>query len=192
MMNYNTDLKQIRSAFPDWPSELDLAKVPSNWIAFASAFYCAAKVLNEESSAAFQEWTQQEGQPVRAANMIRTQTQIPAEFCLAFSMELAIKAVLVSQGKLDDLSSEAALPFGNHMLHTLARDIDGFEVTSEEEGILLWASRTVLSGKYPVSKKPSDSKDGVKLNRSFSELYDKVYPLYQRLMDLVKESKENA
>ena len=191
-MNYEINLKRIRNVFPDWPSELEAAKVPSHWASIAQAFYCAARVLNEESTSAHQEMHRQVGQKIEESNIIRQQTQTPAEFCLAFSLELLIKSVLVFQGKLKDLSSEEALPFGNHMLHSLAHDIEDFELTTDEDEILLWASKTVLSGKYPVSRKPSANKDGVRASRSFSDLYNKVHPLYKRLMDYVIESKENA
>ena len=91
-MDNKTNLEQIRNVFPDWPSELEAAKVPAHWASLAQAFYCAARVLNEEATAAHQEMHKMVGQKIEECNFMRQQTMIPADFCLAFTLELAIKS----------------------------------------------------------------------------------------------------
>ncbi len=183
------DLDKIRAVFPGWPSELDSAKVPSHWASQAQGFFCAAQVLDEESKSAHQRDHANVGKVVDEGDLMRQQTGIPAEFCLAFSLELAIKSALVAQGKLDELSSGEPLPFGNHMLHDLAQQVVGLEIKPDEKKILRWASGAVLSGKYPVPKKPSDVNSGVPVGKAFSGLFKEVQPLYKRLMEMVTEKK---
>jgi len=178
------DLANIRKVFPDWPSELDVAKVSSNWAVQAQEYFCAAQVLSEEFKSAQKRFRANVGKEVDVRDLIRQQTTQPTEFCLAFALEIAIKAVLVHQGKLDELVSGEALPF-NHKLLDQARQIDGLVISEEERDILLWASEAVLSGKYPVSKKPSDSKNGVPAVGSPSDRMNEVQPLYRKLMDVI-------
>jgi hypothetical protein len=119
----------------------------------------------------------------------RLHTQIPAEFCLAFSLELAIKAALVAQGELEKMTSGEKLPFPDHSLHRLAQRVDGLETSPEEERALRWASEAIVRGKYPVPKKPCDDKNGVSVVRSFSALFRDVEPLYKRLMDMSRSGQ---
>jgi hypothetical protein len=178
------DLDKIRAVFPEWPSELKVAKVPGNWASRAQAFFCAAKVLNEESEQAHREIHARAGEVLSENILIRNLTQLAAEFCLAFSIELAIKAALVAQGKLDHLTSGGSLPFDNHKLKTLAKEIDGLDVTADVESTLQWAADFVLNGKYPVPKKPNEEKNGVTITKSFYDLIAAAEPIYRRLMEL--------
>jgi len=173
------ELDEIRSVFPNWPSELDVAKTSTNWASRAQAFYSG--VLNDELNSAHNEMHSRAGQVLEAEVYLRQQTQLPAEFCLAFSLELAVKAALVKQGKLEELSSGQNLPFGNHLLHILAKQLQDFQITEE---LLKWASATVLNGKYPVRKRPSDSENGVTPVRSLTSLIHTIDPLYHKLMGL--------
>jgi hypothetical protein len=184
------DLDKVRVAFPDWPSELDSAKVPSHWSMQAQAFFCAAKVLDEESRSAHRRVNDSVGEVSNKRDLMRQQTDAAARFCLAFSLELAIKSALVAQGKLDELTSGESLPFGNHMLHDLAQQVVGLEITPDEKEILLWASEAVLRGKYPAPKKPCEAKSGVPVTKAFSGLYNQVRPLYGRLMDMIRGNKK--
>ncbi len=178
------DLDKIRAVFTDWPSELDVAKVPSHWASQAQAFFCAAQVLDEESKLAHQRDHAYRNRLVDEGDVMRQQTHIPAEFCLAFSLELAIKSALVRQGRLDELTSGEPLAFGNHNLHELAQQVVGLEIKPDELGILRWASEAVLNGKYPVSKKPSDAKNGVPAGKVVSALLEEARPLYKRLIEM--------
>ena len=183
------NLAKIRALFPDWPSELDTAKVPSHWAAQAQDFFCAAQVLDEESRLAHQRDHENVGKVVNEPDVMRQQTTTSARFCLAFSLELAIKSALVAQGKLDELTSGDTLPFGNHMLHDLAKQVVDLKITQDEQEILLWASEAVLSGKYPAPKKPNDAKNGVPVMKAFSGLYNQVQPLYRRLVEIATSGK---
>lgn len=184
------DITNIRKVFPDWPSELDMAKMASNWAMQAQAYFCAAQVLNEESKSTNQRFHSNVEKPIDEKDLIRQQTTLPAEFCLAFALELVIKAVLVHQGKLEELASGEALPF-NHKLLDQALKINDLEITDKERETLLWASDAVISGKYPVSKKPSDNKNGVPVARSLSDRINEVQPTYKKLMDIITNNNTN-
>ena len=178
------DIERIRAVFPTWPSEWEVAKAPGNWTSRAQSFFFAAKVLSQESEQAQREMHATIGEALSESILIRTGTQIAAEFCLAFSIELAIKAALVAQGKLNHLSNGDSLSFGNHQLSSLAKEIEGFEVTKEVDSTLQWAAAMILNGKYPVPKKPNDKKNGVTVTRSFHDIMGSAEPIYRRLMEL--------
>lgn len=182
------EIDQIRRVLPGWPSELDAAKAPSNWLAMAQSFFSAAIVLDQENTSAQQAMHAGDGCQVGVDLLRRQQTSTAAIFCLAFSLELAIKGALVQQGKLDGLSHQKNLTIAHHSLIELANQIDGFTTDSETENLLQWASNMVLGGKYPTSKKPSDLKDGVPVVRQFRELLDVASPVYECLMAICAQS----
>ena len=176
-----SQIDQLRNVFPSWPSELDVVNVPGNWAMRAQQFFCAASVLDKASEFAHQEM---HGKELDEGLFMASQTQLPAQFCLAFSLELAIKSALVAQGKLDAKTNKEALVPGGHKLDELAQKIDGFDISPDEEKTLRWASEAILNGKYPGPKRPSDAKSGVPVSRPFLGLLNEVQPLYTRLMDM--------
>jgi hypothetical protein len=92
------DISQIREIFQNWPSELDVAKQSGNWAQLAQSFFFAAIVLNEEMKNAHVRMHKNIEQMVSTDLLRRIQVRVPSIFCLAFSLELSIKAALVQQG----------------------------------------------------------------------------------------------
>jgi len=183
------DLSEVRKHFPHWPSELDVAKVPAHWAQMAQSFFLAAQVLNDEQRKAHRQWLDNVGQPADLDAYKRSLTMPAAFFCLAFSLELALKAALVKQGALDNLGSGQALPFSSHNLYRLAQDVDGLYLDADHKECLEWASEIIASGKYPVGKKPRD--DTVShVNRAFSDLTRIAGPLYGELMEMAADQPE--
>lgn len=86
------ELEVVRKVFPDWPSELDVAKCESNWAVMAQNFYCAASVLQSEFDSVHRQM--HSGEPLQMAEDIFMKQHIsqPALFCMAFALELAAKA----------------------------------------------------------------------------------------------------
>jgi hypothetical protein len=166
------DMKQIRNAFSEWPSELEVAKEWGNWSTMACSFFCAAVVLDEELTSAGQAMYTEAGNQLRDDQLMRRQTYLPAVFCLAFSLELAVKKL----GKLENIT--------NHSICEIARSIDGFAIDAKTKEVLNWASSVIRDGKYPAPKKPSDTKSGGFVTVHFGELLDDVKPVYDRLMAL--------
>jgi hypothetical protein len=183
---YMQDLNEIRKAFPNWPSELEVAKAGSNWLLMAQAFFCAAVVLDEESTSSHQAMRAEDGKPIQVDLLMRQQTYTPAVFCLAFSLELAVKGALVEQGKLEGMADGEQLPFARHSVCEMARGVEGFTVDQETERVLNWASLVIRDGKYPVSKTPSDAKSGARVIRQLSDLLNEAKPVYHRLMAVQK------
>jgi hypothetical protein len=178
---YMQDLNEIRSAFPNWPSELEVAKAGSKWRLMAQAFFYAAIVLDEESTSSHQAMHAEDGKPIQVDLLMRQQTYIPAVFCLAFSLELGVKGALVEQGKLEGMADGEQLPFARHDISEMARGIEDFIVDEETKRVLAWASSVIRDGKYPVSKTPSDTESGVRVARQFSDLLNEAEPVYRRL-----------
>jgi len=170
------DLKQLRNLFPGWPSELEVAQAWGNWSMMAHSFFCAAVVLDEESTSAGQAMYMEAGTHLRTDQLIRRQTYLPAVFCLAFSLELAVKGALVKLGKLENIAT--------HSICDFAKTIDGFSIDAKTEKVLIWASKVIRNGKYPVPKKQSDTESGIPVTKHFGELLDDVKPVYDRLMAL--------
>jgi hypothetical protein len=176
-----SDINKIRNIFSDWPSEQDVAKSSENWAMLAQAFFFAAIVLNEESNYAQKLLHTYEGVEISEDLIMRLQTDIPSVFCLAFSLELAIKALLIHQRKLANIPA-------NHSLLELANKIENFKVDNSTEKVLQWASNIVVHGKYPVSNKPSDDKNGVHPGISFQDLILNVEPVYKRFIELCSQA----
>ena len=182
------DLNEIRKIFPDWPSELTAAKSASNWRMMAQSFLCAAEVLHEELTSAHKAMHAQVEKKVQVTQIMRQQTYHAAVFCLAFSLELAVKTAWAKLGKLDRMANGKKVPFASHSLCKLARTIDVFDIDSETEKVLNWADSTIRDGKYPVSLNPSDAKSGVRVIRHFGSLLNEVKPVYDKLMAIGSES----
>lgn len=89
------NLDAIRKVFPDWPSELDVAKCESNWASMAQNFYSAASVLQEEMSVVRQRMHSSEPLQLTEDILMRMNVSQPALFCMAFALELAAKAATI-------------------------------------------------------------------------------------------------
>ncbi len=170
--------------FPEWPSEMDVAKSYGNWAARANSFISAAFVLDDEARKASEARHSKAGVKLEHHEMMRLRTAIPAEFCLAFSLELAIKAARVRQGDIDELKAGEKLPFGTHSLVGHAQKVNGLDLSPDETELLELFSTITTHGKYPTKREPSDNESGVVTSRSFAELAHKAKPLYDRLMRL--------
>jgi len=119
----------------------------------------------------------------------RLQVKSPAEFCLGFSLELAIKAALLAQSALDGMTRGQKLPFGNHDLSKLAQNIDGFEMDGDDEQTLQWATYAISIGKYQVPIKSSDPKSGMPVLRNLPDRLRDAEPLYKRISSLVRQGR---
>lgn len=178
------DFSDVRVVFPSWPSELDVAVTPANWALMAQAFHIAAHILAEEQQEGLRRLHENVGRPVDVDALRRTMVAPAAAFCLAFSLELAIKAARVQQGALRNLKPGGRLPFQSHDLVALAAKVDGLGLSADDIHCLMECSVIVAAGKYPVGVKPDGSVNGVRPQKSFDDLARSADGLYGRLMDL--------
>jgi hypothetical protein len=178
------ELGQIRKAFPNWPSELEVAKQSSNWAMMAQSFYCAAVVLNDEMKNVHRQMHSEPGMQVSVDLSRREQVGVPAIFCLAFSLELAIKAALIHQGAISDLETRKKLPFSSHSIHDLAKQVEGLHLVPNEEQCLEQAASVIANGKYPAGVAPCELKNGVQFYPNYEDFMRTAAPLYERLMSL--------
>jgi hypothetical protein len=183
-----SDLSTLRDIFGWWPSELDIARNPGNWVMAAQSFFAAARVLDQESQLARKQMHGQVGLELNPDIFARTQTDAAAFFCMAFGLELAVKAALVSQGCLEGLETNDPLPF-SHDLPTLARRIDGLQLSTQELECLEVSKATVGSGKYPVGLRPSEDSNGVPITLSYGGFSLVAEPLYGRLLTIAGDDR---
>jgi len=182
------DLAKIRAAIPGWPSELDVAKHPGNWAAMAQTFHGAAHILNDEYIQSGEDWYANVGEPVDPQLLRKRQIAPAAIFCLAFSLELAIKAAHVKQGALNDLQSREKLPFATHGLVQLAKSVDCVALSDDEIKCLEQSAAIISAGKYPVGVSPDGSADGVRAVVSFDDFALHADRIYKMLIRVATDS----
>jgi hypothetical protein len=183
-MYKNQELDKIRSVFPNWPSELDVAKTSSNWAIMAQYFYCAAKVLNDEFESTRKKLHSNSGQKMTNDILIRLEVNIPSIFCLAFSLELVIKAARIKQGDINDLENGDKIPFASHSVGKMAKEIYNLNITPEEDEWLKQTARLITNGKYPVGIKPKSNINGILIYPTFNDFNMGTKFLYERLMKI--------
>lgn len=181
-------LPGLRSMFPNWPDELDIAKSPSNWVMMAQSFYLAAEVLHQEEVSGSVNFHKNVGQPFDPESWKRLQTAPAQFFCMSFALELAVKAALVAQGRLSELGSGDKLPFAVHKLVELACQVDGITLSTIETECLERAADWISNGKYPVGLRPDQSVSGVPVSSDFVDYARVAAPLYRRFMDVATRS----
>ncbi len=185
------DLEAIRKVFPDWPSELDVAKCESNWAVMAQNFYSAASVLHEEMSVVRQRMHSGESLILNEGILMRMHLSQPALFCMAFSLELAAKAATIRQCQGRGIEHAKRLPFAGHCLADLCEQLPELKLSADDKELLVLAEQIVVSGKYPTDIRPRDDRpfpDSPQL-RSFME---KAVPIYSQLMRLSTDAQPVA
>ena len=152
------ELEVVRKVFPDWPSELDVAKCESNWAVMAQNFYCAASVLQSEFDSVHRQM--HSGEPLQMAEDIFMKQHIsqPALFCMAFALELAAKAATLRKTQGEGIKHAKRLPFAGHCLPELCEQLPELSLSSDDKKLLAHAAKIVVSGKYPSDIKPRNDK----------------------------------
>ncbi|MBI4967693.1 MAG: hypothetical protein HZC25_06195 [Rhodospirillales bacterium] len=177
------DLKRISPNFPDWPSELDVAKGASNWAFLAQQFYCAAQVLREEADRVKEEIHEQDQQVEHTEwRLWRMNLGRPAAFCIAFSLELAVKAAYVSQHP-DEIKDGSLGGLKGHSLIEKCKRISRFDFTDERMKYVKMAEEIILDGKYPVTLKPIAEITAPYYNAN-DVYYDSLIDMYHELMKI--------
>ena len=177
------ELAAVRKVFPDWPSELDVAKCEANWASMAQNFYCAASVLQDELGIVRRRMHSREPIEMTEDILMRTHVSQPALFCMAFALELAAKAATIRKCQGKGIEHAKRLPFAGHCLHELCDQWPELALSADDKKLLVQAEQIVVSGKYPSDIKPRDDKpfpDTPQL-RFFME---GAVPIYLQLMSL--------
>jgi len=105
-------------------------------------------------------------------------------FCLAFAVELALKAALASQASAGEIQSGRRLPFGGHDLADLARRLSGAEFSAEDMSWFTQATAVVKDGKYPVPLHPRQEVRGLAPQPGLEEFAERAPTLFSCLMRL--------
>ena len=177
------ELEVVRKVFPDWPSELDVAKCESNWAVMAQNFYCAASVLQSEFDSVHRQM--HSGEPLQMAEDIFMKQHIsqPALFCMAFALELAAKAATLRKTQGEGIEHAKRLPFAGHCLPELCKQLPELSLSSDDKKLLAHAAKIVVSGKYPSDIKPRNDKAPPSMPQLWLFMEGAV-PIYLKLMRL--------
>lgn len=181
------DLDAIRKIFPDWASEFDVAKQPDNWAMRAQDFYCAALIISEELDETHKFLHEKNGCKITEKIAIRLNGRSAGVFCMAFAIELSIKAVYVKEIAKDSMVPNERITFGNHKLVDLVRDTSLTSSMSQDElDAISLAEELIAHGKYPAALKPSDSAESMYIP-DLRILIDKLKPIYVKFSNLILE-----
>ena len=185
------DLAAIRRVFPEWPSELDIAKCETNWASMAQNFFCAASVLQDESVTVRERM--HSGEPLEMIEYIfkRIHLSQPALFCIAFALELAAKAATIRKIQGKGIEHEQRLPFAGHCLFKLCEQLPELNLSKEEWALIAEAEQMVVNGKYPSDIKPRDDRT-VQRTPDLRIFMDSAVPLYLRLVELVSDDQPGS
>jgi hypothetical protein len=153
-----SDLNKLRTAFPSWPSELDVARNETSWAVMAQQFYSAACVLHNEMRTVLDRMHSEKGLVLTEAILMRSETLIPTLFCMAFSLELAAKAATICKTQGADIEHGKKLPFTGHYVSKINDDFPELSLSDTEKDCLKQAEEIIANGKYPTGIKPRKDK----------------------------------
>ena len=185
------DLAAIRRVFPEWPSELDIAKCEANWASMAQNFFCAASVLQDQFVAVRERM--HSGEPLEMSEDVlkRMYLSQPALFCIAFALELAAKAATIRKIQGKGIEHEQRLPFAGHCLFKLCEQLPELKLSKEEWALIVEAEQMVVNGKYPSDKKPRDDRT-IQRTPDLRLFMDGAAPVYLRLVALACDAQPGS
>lgn len=184
-INNTLTLEKLRKFFPDWPSEYDEAKQAELWALFAQEYYCAAIIINDEITKTRKFLNENKNIQITEDIGIRMHGHAAAIFCLAFSIELLVKAVFIKCVANKSMKPNQKIDFANHKISILIKEINEIVIIDEKEKALIKTiEQIILYGKYPTNKEPSDKKTREKLP-DFHNFKLLAEPLYKKLISKI-------
>ncbi len=178
-------LEDIRKFFPDWPSEFDVAKIPSHWAALAQEYYCAATVLNDEIIKCNKYLFDEKPKYPSDSIIIRLKLGRPAIFCFTFAIELIVKAVYIKKIARLKMKPNEKIFLKSHNVIELLQEMPEIELNDNEKQLLDSIEALIKDGKYSSGLKPSNSKEPLSLP-NFINFKNIAEPLYQRLQKMIQ------
>ena len=185
------DLAAIRRVFPEWPSELDIAKCETNWASMAQNFFCAASVLQDESVAVRERMHSGGHLEMTEEILKRMHLSQPALFCIAFALELAAKAATIRKLQGKGIEHEQRLPCAGHCLSKLCEQLPELNLSKEEWALIAEADQLVVNGKYPSDIKPRDDRT-VQSTPDLRTFMDRAVQIYLRLVKLACDAQPGS
>jgi len=182
-------LESIRKVFPDWPSEFDRARQPDGWAMLAQDFYCAALIVNTETKKVHDWLHADEGKQITHEIAVRLHGQRAALFCMAFAVELIIKAVYVKQIETKEMKPNCHIKFGNHRITQLAAKMTDISLTDSEKMAIQLAQEIIVNGKYPTSTKPKDTIESMMLPNLRSTI-EMLEPIYEKFWGYILKKQD--
>jgi hypothetical protein len=185
------DLAAIRRVFPDWPSELDIAKCEGNWASMAQNFFCAASVLQEEFVTVRERMHSREQLILSEDILKRIHLSQPAVFCISFALELAAKAATIRKIQGKGIEHEQRLPFAGHCLFNLCEQLPELNLSKDEWALIAEAEQMVVNGKYPSDIRPRDDRT-IPPAPDLRHFMDRAVPIYLRLVALACDAQPGS
>jgi hypothetical protein len=182
-------LQSIRRVFPDWPSEFDVARQPQNWASLAQDFFCAALIVKGENRRCHAWLHSDAPKPFTDEIAVGLHGQRAAVFCMAFALELTIKAAYVMTNGRKRMKPNCTIDFGSHRIIQLAEDISEGCLTDADKQAIRLAQEIIVNGKYPTTKKPKDNAESFNLP-SLEHAIEAMEPVYRIFMGYVTEIKK--
>lgn len=136
-------------------SKKEIAIVPENWKSLSEDFYWGGKILTSASEQSSRFFRQSLGTvlPDSEASLLEGfNVLMSAKFCLAFSIELLAKSLLISKEPEKYISNDE-LNFGHDIYSDLKSKVINFSQTEIE--LIDSLKNLILDGKYPTPKKLS-------------------------------------
>jgi len=143
-----------------WPSHIERARDPENWLRKSYHFKFAAEVLYDAYSKA-------QRFDLRSLSGVDTRTSVelaewqkglsslmPCIVCLGYSMELMFKALIVQKDPAAAIGNDKIHMDTSHSFFRLA-DQAGVKLSNDEDTLLKRLSDYLGWGRYPTKKDPS-------------------------------------
>lgn len=183
--------ESIRKAFPDWPSEFDRARQPDGWAMLAQDFYCAALIVNTETEKSHDWLHANDGKQITHEIAVRLHGQRAALFCMAFAVELIIKAVYVKKIGAKQMKPNCRINFGSHGITQLAAEMTDISLTDPEKAAIRLAQEIIVNGKYPTSTKPKDTAESMMLP-NLRRAIEMLEPIYEKFWGCILEKQNKG
>ena len=168
-----------REGMRDRPSDLDIGRSPHSWAMAAQEFYCAAKVLHQETHAVRKEG-HAGGQIMTEDKLMRLHLQRPILFCFGMAIELATKAALVKLNPGKWIPEGKKIEFCNHEILKYIESVV-VNLSIEQKSTISELSEYVVHGKYPVGKTPS-AQDMTIPDITFEKAHHELFTIYEELI----------
>lgn len=148
------------------PKQHEVAQASQNWMCLSQDFFFAGRCLFEQRKTSAKQFKQSIGTRMEhtdAINSILSGLTRPIIFNLAFSIELAVKGVLVHSDPDKWVPQKGKVRFSHDIYNLMTNEI-GINLGTEETTIAKRIRQIVTWGKYPERTNPSTEKEHVDIN----------------------------
>jgi hypothetical protein len=166
-----------------------VARQHVNWASLAQDFFCAALIVGRENQKCHDWLHANDGKVITDEIAVGLHRQRAGVFCMAFAVELVIKAVYVKKIGCKHMKPNSRIDFGNHGIVQMAEEIAEASLTDSEKEAIRIAQEIIVNGKYPSSKKPKKDTEPLSLP-NLRRAIDMMEPVYKKFAGYIREHKK--